>query len=767
MSRPASLPDSMASDDIDQVSEASQETLQTMDTEPPTQGIRDAEFLRKEIPDNEYEVLDSTVAHWSIQKYPQLGNRVTGPEFECGGQRWRILLFPFGNNAQDTISMYLECVHSKEEKDWVVCAQFVLAISNPNDPTVYYLNQAHHRFTSDEADWGFTRFLDLRSATEAGPGAKHPIMEGDSCVATAYIQVVKDPTGILWHNFQDYDSKKQTGHVGLHNQGATCYMNSLLQSLYCTNYFRKATYQIPTDKDDPTKSVALALQRVFYNLQFSSSTVETTELTRSFGWDSLDSFMQHDVQEFNRVLQDNLEEKMKGTAAEGAISKLFVGRMKSFIKCVNVDFESSRIENYYDIQLNVKGCNTLRDSFKDYCAEEMLEGDNKYMAEGHGLQDAKKGVIFEDFPPVLHLQLKRFEYDMLRDTMVKINDRHEFPSRIDLEEFLSPEADRSKSWSYTLHGVLVHSGDLSGGHYFALLKPGKDDKWLKFDDDQVIPVTEREVFEENFGGEALGRHGRGGPAPTMRSVRPLNRYANAYMLVYIRESALDEVLASVTADDIPRHLQDKIEEENRRSEAHKREQLELHLTIETKLITDAIVKPHQGFDLVDFQGSPDDESLKPLAFRVRRAMTAADYKRTVAEKLGKDPHDFRLWIMISRQNKTVRPDLLMPEDPALTIQEIKDTRSPRGMNLRLYVEMRDAHVPNQKFPSEAAHQFLMHLKYFDPLAGTMTGMGPIYVPDTGLIGQILPTLRSRSQLDPDTPLVLFEEIKPGLIEKMD
>lgn len=37
----------------------------------------------------------------------------------------------------------------------------------------------------------------------------------------------------------------------------------------------------------------------------------TTELTKSFGWKSLDSFLQHDVQEFNRVLQDKLESKMK------------------------------------------------------------------------------------------------------------------------------------------------------------------------------------------------------------------------------------------------------------------------------------------------------------------------------------------------------------------------------------------------------------------------------------------------------------------------
>lgn len=36
------------------------------------------------------------------------------------------------------------------------------------------------------------------------------------------------------------------------------------------------------------------------------------------------------------------------------------------------------------------------------------------------LQDARKGVLFDDFPPVLQLQLKRFEYDFQRDMMVKV-----------------------------------------------------------------------------------------------------------------------------------------------------------------------------------------------------------------------------------------------------------------------------------------------------------------------------------------------------------
>lgn len=132
-------------------------------------------------------------------------------------------------------------------------------------------------------------------------------------------------------------------------------MNSLLQSLFFTNAYRKAVYQIPTENDSPD-SVPLALQRVFYLLQTSELPVSTTDLTRSFGWTSLDSFLQHDVQEFNRVLQDKLEMKMKGTKADGAIKELFSGKMKSYIKCINVEYESSRSEEFYGKTLMLTFC---------------------------------------------------------------------------------------------------------------------------------------------------------------------------------------------------------------------------------------------------------------------------------------------------------------------------------------------------------------------------------------------------------------------------
>jgi ubiquitin carboxyl-terminal hydrolase 7 len=37
----------------------------------------------------------------------------------------------------------------------------------------------------------------------------------------------------------------------------------------------------------------------------------------------------------------------QNTQADGAITKLFMGKMKSYVKCVNVDYESSRVEDYY------------------------------------------------------------------------------------------------------------------------------------------------------------------------------------------------------------------------------------------------------------------------------------------------------------------------------------------------------------------------------------------------------------------------------------
>jgi ubiquitin carboxyl-terminal hydrolase 7 len=229
-------------------------------------------------------------------------------------------------------------------------------------------------------------------------------------------------------------------------------------------------YQIPTENEPLTNS-AYALQRLFYLLQTSTEAVSTAELTRSFGWEIRHIFEQQDLQEFLHKFIERMEEKMKGTAVENALEKLFVGKVKTYISCINVAHESSRVEDFWSIQLKVSGNKNIDESFRDYIQVGTMDGNNKYYTGEFGLQDAKKGVIFESFPQVLHIQLKRYEYEPNLDVMKMVNDRYEFPETFDASVYLSGYADKSEPYIYKLHSVLVYSGDGNSGHYYAFLKP--------------------------------------------------------------------------------------------------------------------------------------------------------------------------------------------------------------------------------------------------------------------------------------------------------
>jgi ubiquitin carboxyl-terminal hydrolase 7 len=156
-------------------------------------------------------------------------------------------------------------------------------------------------------------------------------------------------------NLFRWDSRQHTGFIGMVNQGATCYLNALIQTLFFTTKLRESVYLMPTEEDDPNLSIALGMQRTFYELQVSNVPVDTKKLTISFGWKTAEGLRQHDVQELSRLLLDTLEEKMRWTAADGTIRDLFCGTMRSYIRCLDVNFESSREEQFYDVQLNVEG----------------------------------------------------------------------------------------------------------------------------------------------------------------------------------------------------------------------------------------------------------------------------------------------------------------------------------------------------------------------------------------------------------------------------
>ncbi|XP_031752601.1 ubiquitin carboxyl-terminal hydrolase 40 isoform X3 [Xenopus tropicalis] len=100
---------------------------------------------------------------------------------------------------------------------------------------------------------------------------------------------------------------------GLRNQGGTCYLNSLLRTLFFTPEFREALFALGPkelgsleEKDTPESQVRiipLQLQRLFAQLLLlDQQALSTTDLTESFGWNSSEETSQHDVQELNRIL---------------------------------------------------------------------------------------------------------------------------------------------------------------------------------------------------------------------------------------------------------------------------------------------------------------------------------------------------------------------------------------------------------------------------------------------------------------------------------
>ncbi|KAK2743533.1 hypothetical protein FQN57_004830 [Myotisia sp. PD_48] len=718
--------------------------------------------------EDEYETIDKTYCTWHIQNWSKLRRKEHGPVFQCAGFPWRLLFFPRGNQMDHT-SIYLEQGFEDLPPDnWYSCVQFVLTLWNPNHPDMILTNRANHRFNGDESDWGFTRFAELRKLFQIAHDDRGiPLVENDEACITAYVRIVKDPTGVLWHSFQNYDSKAETGMVGLKNQGATCYLNSLLQSLYFTNAFRKAVYQIPTtDSNENKNNSAWTLQRLFYNLQMSEHPVSTTELTSSFGWESRTVFEQQDVQELSRILMDKLEGRMKGTPAQNALANLFVGKTKTYISCINVDFESSRIEDFWDIQLNVRGNKSLDDSFKDYIQVETMDGENKYDAGApYGLQDAKKGVIFESFPPVLHLHLKRYEYDTQRDAMLKINDRHEFPEEFDATPYLSKDADKSEPWIYQLYGVLVHSGELNAGHYYAFLRPTKDGHFYRFDDDKVIRATMKETLEENFGGE-YANGGVGVRQPYTRNLS-LTRSMNAYMLVYIRKSRVDDVLVDVLKEDIPSHIANRVEEERVENARKKKEREEAHLYMNLELVSDESFKNHHGFDLTNAELEPDDPAL-PTYYRVLRAMTVGDFVKQIAEERSLPPDQVRLWIMVHRQNKTIRPDQPLT-DMDFTLETVLTKLTSRTPPYRLYLEVGEIGEDGKPvFPETQgpnASSFIL-LKHFDVATQTLSGVGHTFIQRQSKVADLAEPILERMKWPAGTQISLYEEIKPSMVEPL-
>uniref|UniRef100_A0A4W3IDV3 ubiquitinyl hydrolase 1 n=1 Tax=Callorhinchus milii TaxID=7868 RepID=A0A4W3IDV3_CALMI len=418
-----------------------------------------------------------------------------------------------------------------------------------------------------------------------------------------------------WEYLPPVGPRPSKGFVGLKNAGATCYMNSVIQQLYMIPAIRNGiltTEGTGSDVDDDTsgdekqdnESNIDPRDDVFsYHHHYDKPVIGKTEDRKEYNigvlrhlqvifghlaasrlqyyvprgfwkqfrlWgEPVNLREQHDALEFFNSLVDSLDEALKALGQPTMLSKVLGGSFADQKICQGCPHRYECEESFTTLNVDIRNHQNLLDSLEQYVKGDLLEGANAYHCEKCNKKvDTVKRLLIKKLPPVLAIQLKRFDYDWERECAIKFNDYFEFPRELDMEPYTvagvaklegddinpenqviqndQPDNEQPGSTKYRLVGVLVHSGQASGGHYYSYIiqrngGDGEKNKWYKFDDGDVTECKmddDEEMKNQCFGGEYMGEvfdH-----MMKRMSYRRQKRWWNAYILFYERMDTIDK-----------------------------------------------------------------------------------------------------------------------------------------------------------------------------------------------------------------------------------
>ncbi|KAG9389929.1 Ubiquitin carboxyl-terminal hydrolase [Carpediemonas membranifera] len=541
-------------------------------------------------------------------------------------------------------------------------------------------------------------------------------------------------------------------HVGLVNQGATCYLNSLIQALYHIPQFRRMIFNAPTSatveetRGNNGANLLLAMQRLFFAMRHDAGPVSTSGLTKAFGWSEEDGFVQHDVSELLHILFDRIETAVP----DDGLKKMFALKTKHVIDCVNVPYRSEVEDSTLALNLNVSESSSVQESIKSYLKTENLVGDNQYFTTEHGYQDAVRREELVALPPVLTLSLARFTYDTTTGAPHKLTTKLEFPLRLSLGKWATDQpAD------YTLNTVLVHSGTARGGHYFAYIC--LHGRWYRFDDEAVMPVQEETVFAHGFGSGSSkkGRDVKSGVLDTV--LRPLKRLKGesstavptgkvvpcAYMLQYMREDCLDTLLDPKIDQGVLTRLKQYIDRIEHERDSRKALERVFKQRQRLRLVTDAVLRSRgHAYTFPDVLDGPLPEVTAQqtdcLALHLEAIKQAADIPADSPVALHR---------LIVRRNGTIRPAMAMAAEGMNTPMKVARHWSCDATDGALVV------VPN---PGKGA---LVVIKAYYGKEDTIRYLTTEYLATNRPFETNFARWAGLLGVDPDTPLAVYEEVE--------
>jgi ubiquitin C-terminal hydrolase len=508
--------------------------------------------------------------------------------------------------------------------------------------------------------------------------------------------------------------------VGLENQGATCYMNSVLQSLFHLPRFRQIVYRMPTETVDCREtSIPLNLQALFYNLQTRSEACPTRDLTVSFGWGLLEGFEQHDIQEFLRVLLTNIEEKLKPTEDKEAIARLMRGHTRREISNRHRGFRQEVSEEFYDLSLQVKDCRSVEESLARFVRSERLTGENQYDT-GDGKIDVEVKTQISELPPVLALHLERFEFDLRLSSQEKINDRFEFGDRLDMQPYIC-DGDFPCT-RYALFAVLVHSGSARFGHYYVYLRPNDGSEWYEFNDSLVVSVTSDRAIKTNFGGNGSATYSN-------ISSKYGSRTFSAYMLIYVREDKRQEVFVECDQD-IPDHIRTYANERWATSSSVTR-----YGTSQITVCTEEALKRNARDGAVGFWRSD-----AKLSLALADDTTLDEFYVLAATEMQREVEDVRLWGL-----KTVSSEL--------------ESIVPRGGRTvgALWPKRFLAQRKDRTEALEPRDKIVLFMKWYTQTTRGIVYAGTVTVSPKDEVRTLFPQLRKQMMLPREEPLTIVLE----------
>jgi ubiquitin carboxyl-terminal hydrolase 22/27/51 len=182
------------------------------------------------------------------------------------------------------------------------------------------------------------------------------------------------------------------------------------------------------------------------------------------------------------------------------IHKIFSGTLLSTLTCT-VCGKSRKIEDpMLDVSLEIQdklenekiSLIDLQSCFDKYTRVEEL--DVLYDCSSCNKKTkVTKSLLLNKLPPVLSIQLKRFEHFGVSS---KIDYHINIPMVLDVKNYVSNLNYENQITNYELFGIVCHLGNVNTGHYLAYVK-NISGIWFKFDDATITRVSEADVKKVN------------------------------------------------------------------------------------------------------------------------------------------------------------------------------------------------------------------------------------------------------------------------------